>query len=572
MTQVRSQRWIVVACFLAAAVLFFFANRGAYKGYFSDDDLDNLGWPTTVGNDVYVQGLLAIKFEGWNFRPVGSLYYRWLYRFFHLYFPPYVIAVQLLHGLNVALLYFLLRRLGSSPPAAGAGALFYSFHVAVMEIYWKPMYIFDLLCATFCLITLLLYVRGHWVAALLTFWLAYKSKEIAIMVPIVLLAFEWLLGDRKWKRLVPYFLISLVFGIQALLWNRTVDQRNPYALHFDPGMLWDTIAFYWSALFFSVYAIVVIAALLIWFRDRLLYFALIATIALLVPMLALHQRLAAVYWYVPMLGVAVAVAAIAARTPRWAVALFFLLWLPWNFIKLREQRPAIIAEGGRDRALVAALEQYARTIPTVKAVVYENVPNEIKSWGMQGAVWHTFGPGVLAGWAGAPDAPSLMQKVPMVLIRFQAPPLHVEGLFRDHDGPQSYVHFGGVVVESQFGAGWYDQGSRLRWTAPRAECDFYRSPDATEFEIAATVPSYSLNREGPARVTVLENGESLGMQILNNSQGQHLTWKLNRGEAGDKHITILSQPVRHGGPDDDRDLGIAVWEIGYTSHGATHSP
>src|SRR5438309_947254 len=39
-----------LALFLIAAALFLVANRGAYQGYFSDDDLSNLSWPTFLSD------------------------------------------------------------------------------------------------------------------------------------------------------------------------------------------------------------------------------------------------------------------------------------------------------------------------------------------------------------------------------------------------------------------------------------------------------------------------------------------------------------------------------------------
>ncbi len=393
-----TRHWIVIACFLAAAVLFYFANRAAYKGYFSDDDLDNISWPTYVGFEVYSHQLLSFKTSAENFRPVGDLYYRYLYRAFHLNYVPYVVGIQLIHGLNVILLFLLLRRLDFSSLAAGAGALFYSFHAAVMQIYWKPMYVFDLLCATLCLISLLLYVRGRWILALIAFWLAYKAKEIAVALPAALLAWEWLLGHRKWKRLIPFFLISLSFGLQAVWRNRTVDSSNAYALQFSPQLVWHSVLFYSSAIFLSVYAGLGLLLLPIWLRDRRLYLGLIAMTALLTPMLALPGRQESVYWYVPMIGVAVAIASIAAKTPGWAIALLFLLWLPFNYAQLREKRSQILADGYRNRVLMSTLRDYASRIRPVRAVVYQNTPDHVQTWGVEGALTQVFGVGTKTAW------------------------------------------------------------------------------------------------------------------------------------------------------------------------------
>ena len=119
MTAPVARRWIPFALWLAAALLFFIANRPAYKGYFSDDDLANVSWPPVVGGDVFYKGLLTPKISESNFRPVGYLYYRVMGRAFHLRYPPYVAVLQAFHVLNVILLFLLLGRLGfrSLPPA-----------------------------------------------------------------------------------------------------------------------------------------------------------------------------------------------------------------------------------------------------------------------------------------------------------------------------------------------------------------------------------------------------------------------------------------------------------------------
>src|SRR5580704_16930629 len=104
------------------------------------------------------------------------------------------------------------------------------------------------------------------------------------------------------------------------------------------------------------------------------------------------------------------------------------------------------------------------------------------------------------------------------------------------------------------------QGKPVRWIAPKAEAEFYRPADAAQFEIVATVPQESIDKEGPSEVTLLEDGRPLGTAIYS---GAALHWKLEPAPAGTKHVTILSKPVRHGGPQDPRELGVAVIAIGY---------
>ena len=158
-----------------------------------------------------------------------------------------------------------------------------------------------------------------------------------------------------------------------------------------------------------------------------------------------------------------------------------------------------------------------------------------------------------------------MAKLPMVVIQFKAPPLAVEGLLRTRPEIQPYLSTMSLAPESQFLTGWYDQGSELRWIAPRAEATFYRPAIATQFEIVAGMPQESLDREGPSEVTLLEDGQAVGTEVLSQS-AQTLRWKLPAGNSGDKHITILSKPARRGESQDPRTLGIAVRAIGYTPY------
>jgi len=59
------------ALFLAMAALFLLANRAAYRGYFQDDELNNLAWTRDIPAIDYAKAVLTPKFFNNNFRPVG---------------------------------------------------------------------------------------------------------------------------------------------------------------------------------------------------------------------------------------------------------------------------------------------------------------------------------------------------------------------------------------------------------------------------------------------------------------------------------------------------------------------
>src|SRR5438270_9678162 len=101
-----------LALFLAAATLFLLLNRAAYKGYFQDDDFDTLSWARVLPASAFLETLLTPRLHPDNFRPVGAFYYHALGNRFGLDFPKYLVPLNLLHLLNIWLLWLLARKLG----------------------------------------------------------------------------------------------------------------------------------------------------------------------------------------------------------------------------------------------------------------------------------------------------------------------------------------------------------------------------------------------------------------------------------------------------------------------------
>src|SRR5207302_951639 len=94
----------------------------------------------------------------------------------------------------------------------------------------------------FCLASMLLYAHGRWILSLVAFWFAYKSKELAVMLPAVLLIYEYWFGKRDFRRLIPFLVIALSFGVQGIIFNP--NKNNEYTFRFTPHALAATIPFY----------------------------------------------------------------------------------------------------------------------------------------------------------------------------------------------------------------------------------------------------------------------------------------------------------------------------------------
>jgi hypothetical protein len=370
--------------FMAFAALFLTVNRDAYRGYFQDDEIDNLSWAPYLGPLDFLKGAATPRFQANNFRPVGHYYFHAVEEIAGLDFPVYVAVLHAFHLFNVWLLWLLARRLGAKPFAAAAACLFFGLHMALFDNFWKPMYVFDVLCATFCLLSLWCYASERWVWSFVAFWLAYKSKELAVMLPVVLLAFEVWFGKRRWKPLAPFFLTSLSFGVQGILGNPNRD--NDYTFRFTAAALAKTSVFYAGRVFLIPYLGFVAPAFSWLARSRRTWFGLAAMGLFFFPVLFLPGRMFSAYCYLPFAGLAIAITGLAEASSPAALALFLALWLPMDLRELRLRRRDTLASDAEVRTWMSTVRRFAAGHERVDAFVFSGTPAGFHQWGVEGAL------------------------------------------------------------------------------------------------------------------------------------------------------------------------------------------
>lgn len=457
----------------AAAALFLLANRAAYRGYFQHDDFAHLSWSTgPLGG--FVRDLASPLFYPNLYRPLGHLWYAAMGRTARLEFPWYVACMHALHLLAAWLVWRLLRRLELAPWPAAAGALFFLFHRALFDIYWHPAYVFDLMCGVLCLASILFYGSRRWVLSFVCFWLAYKAKEPAVMLPAVLACYEFLLGGREWKRVAPFLAAGLWFGLQGLL--RSPARDADYALRFD----WRLIGYYTAQVAVAPWAALAAAVAL---RDRRAYWGGAALLLLLAPMLLLPLRARPVYVYEGMIGAAVVFGVAAARVHKAVPTLFLAAWLPWTYAQLRENRGPALAEARENRAYAAALMEDARAHPEAKRFLFEAAPAGMPGWAIEAAVRYIYrrhDPEVR--WVGSFASRGEAWAWPgAALLGWDeaAQRLHVLRA----GPPVAYLRLDGASPAWQLLDGWYGPGPGMRWMGARARAVLYR-PAGARFEIA----------------------------------------------------------------------------------------
>jgi hypothetical protein len=176
-----------------------------------------------------------------QYRPLQMLTYRLTEELaglnassFHWVSLAFHFAASLLVCLVV---YQLTQRLGVS---AAAACLFAAHPIHTEAVDWIAS-LADLGCAVFFLLSFLLYLRGDRTGSLLSFGLALLWKEMAVMLPLVIMVHLLLCRREKralFRLALPYWLVFalylvLRFHARGTLYTRQQDWRIapvPYAL------------------------------------------------------------------------------------------------------------------------------------------------------------------------------------------------------------------------------------------------------------------------------------------------------------------------------------------------------
>jgi hypothetical protein len=556
---------------LGAAVLFFVLNRPAYKGYFQADDLDTMSWARWARGSDFVKWMLTQQLPPANFRPVGAFYYHAMVRSFGCDFPNYLVPLHALHLLNIWLVWLLIRKLGMGPLAATAGAFFFGFHAALIDAWWKPMYAFDVLCGTFLLLALLLYAYDRWFLSLIAFWLAFKSKELAIALPVVLAGYEVWFGGKRWKWLIPFFAISALFGMEALLMR---PERGDYQLQLGWGAQAATVRYYASQLFFVPYAGLAALALPFVIRGRQVWFGFATTCALMAPLLLLPGRLFAVYWYVPILGVAIMLASCAeGRRGAAAVAGLLALWIPWDFLHFREARRVIQRQEQQYREYVASIEKFARANPQERVFVWDHLPDGFEHWGVSGALACIYDrTDITTRFIDEPGTEALLQSGQAVWLRWMEVFQRVDVVhFARLAKPAPYITMDEDMPGGQLISGWYGLDWNTRWAQPDAVSVLTRPSDARSFEVTACLSKGQISALRTVDFDVLFDGQPVGHRVFAAPECATLRWPLPPGPAGTVKVGFRTRPPFHDASD-KRNFGIVIRAFGFVRDAAPQIP
>ncbi|MDO8140138.1 MAG: tetratricopeptide repeat protein [Candidatus Brocadiales bacterium] len=289
-----------------------------------------------------------------SYRPVTTLSYFMDFSLWHLNPMGYHLTNIILHTLNSALLFFLVRHIARNTPVAFLASLFFVCHPVLSEAVNAVSYREDLLAATFSIIAFILYVRlsarnkftyGNfnfylYPISLLSYLFALFSKEMAITLPLLLFFFDYLIGNcrtfanRILRFYLGYILVTIFYLLVRFRWFHNPVESG---VSYPQESLWHNfltmpkaLASYIRLLFFPVnlnadYIVpvtsspcdtsfilsllliisIAVIAYRLFFRSKLLFFSVLWFFVALLPVLniiPIANITAERYLYIPMIG------------------------------------------------------------------------------------------------------------------------------------------------------------------------------------------------------------------------------------------------------------------------------
>ncbi len=234
---------------------------------------------TVLDDDAYIlnnpflknfslKGIVAIlsSFYSGNYHPLTTLSWFIEYNLFEANPLPFHLVNVLLHLVNTWLVYKLAERLSGSNITAAVTSLLFAIHpMHVESVAWVSERK-DVLYALFYLLTLLHYLRymasgfrkkNYWFCLVL-FIASLLSKSAAVTLPVLMLVVDYYKGRKVDARTlaekIPFFLLSLLFGVLAILSQRAAGTLSISLLSY--GIINGSVLFLSGIAFYIAWLIV----------------------------------------------------------------------------------------------------------------------------------------------------------------------------------------------------------------------------------------------------------------------------------------------------------------------------
>src|SRR5580704_1472900 len=173
--------------------------------YFDSDDMYALyfawskPWSQVIHENLF--------FWQGGFRPLGAFFYRGIFAAVGYNPLPFRIAELSFCLVDTAICFWIVREISQSLRVAALATLLFTFHSRMIEVWYRTTIIFDVLCFLFVWLAAGVYIRAREGGRRLSLWLgllilvlyffAMDAKEMAVVLPVLILAYELLFHRQK---------------------------------------------------------------------------------------------------------------------------------------------------------------------------------------------------------------------------------------------------------------------------------------------------------------------------------------------------------------------------------------
>ncbi len=393
----------------AAAVLIYFLAMadGGLRAGITTDDIYNLSAHCNQTAGAILKSI--VLYFSPAYRPLGSLFYCPIFGLFGLNPAPYRAICFFLLAVNIGIMACFVRVVTQSSGVMLTATLIGCFHPRFVELYWNTGTIYEILCCGFFYGALWCYVRlrrsearvplWQWVVVLALYLAALDAKEMAVAIPLLMLAYEaiYMAGGlraslRRWYPALTATLMAIPYVIGKMSAASPLAQFERYRPELSFERLVSTAGTYFGNLFYTrpwpppavasaVGGALLLAALL---RSRHMLFAWCIAVISYMPIAFIVPRTAFVL-YIPFLGVAMYVALVIHRITaigrgseplRQAIifAVLLILLLRAHRVQRHRMYGGLIYRQPAIRSILSELDRVKPQIPRGARILFLNDP------------------------------------------------------------------------------------------------------------------------------------------------------------------------------------------------------
>lgn len=258
---------ISVSIFFIIIITFIAFSPSLKNNFLCIDDLGYVVQNDSVDKFSFenIKNIFTHDYLG-NYHPLSILTYAWEYNFFGLNPGVYHATNIIFHLLNCIMVFWIILMISKNISVATLTVLLFGIHpLRVESVAWiserkDVLYSFFFLCA---LVLYLYYVNSkskrYLYYSFLLFLFSLLSKVTAVIFPLVLYTFDYLLGRRDNKKLfiekIPFFLFALIFAIIGVIFFKKIgciNNAGTYPLIYRALLVFYGLILYFCKMLFPV--------------------------------------------------------------------------------------------------------------------------------------------------------------------------------------------------------------------------------------------------------------------------------------------------------------------------------